>query len=117
MAVYYSKAALTQQPGGVGWAGQHMTAIGTVILADTEGTTTITSGPISGDKHRMIRLPQGAVITGGRLTASRFASGTSAASTTVALNIGLTGAFKTVYAKTSYGAASASQALGVTVPI
>jgi hypothetical protein len=116
MTTYTSKAA-SKPANSVGWAGQKITTVGTIILADTRGTATVTTGPQSGDVYRMVRLPQGAVIVGGRLFASRFGSGASAASVTAQLNIGFSGAFKDLIDQTSYGATTASQALGALVPI
>lgn len=116
MTVYTSKAA-QKPPNSVGWAGNKLTAVGTFILADTRGTATVTTGAQSGDVYRFVRLPAGAVIVGGRLFASRFGSGTSAASVTAQLNIGLSGAFKDLIDQTSYGATTASQAMGASVPI
>jgi hypothetical protein len=116
MATYTVKSAL-KPANSVGWSGQRMTAWGTVILADTRSTATTTTGPQSGDIYRLVRLPQGAVVVGGHLYASRFASGTSAASTTCQLNIGFSGAFKDTVDGTSWGATTASQALGALVPV
>ena len=116
MATYTSKAA-SKPANSVGWAGNKLTAVGTFVLADTRGTTSLTSGPLSGDIYRFVRLPAGAVIVGGRVFASRFGSGTSAASVTAQLNIGLSGAFKDLIDGTSYGATTASQAMGASVPI
>jgi hypothetical protein len=116
MATYTSKQA-NKPANSVGWSGQKITAVGTFVLADTRNTAPVTTGPLSGDVYRFVRLPQGAVIVGGRLFASRFGSGTSAASVTAQLNIGLSGAFKDLIDGTSYGATTASQALGALVPI
>lgn len=117
MVTYTTRQASGRPSLSVGFAGQKQTAVGVVVLDVLRGTTVVTSGPLSGDIYRMVKLPKGAVITGGRLWASRFASGTSAASTTCQLNIGLTGAFKDLVDRTSYGATTASQALGVSVPV
>lgn len=116
MTTYTSKAAL-KPPNAVGWSGQKMTGVGTFVLADTRGTATTTTGPQSGDVYRFVRLPQGAVVVGGRVLASRFGSGTSSGSVTAQLNIGLSGAFKDLIDGTSYGATTASQAFGALVPI
>jgi hypothetical protein len=116
MATYTSKQA-SKPANSVGWAGQKITAVGTVILADTRNTATTTTGPQSGDVYRMVRLPQNAVIVGGRFFSSRFGSGTSATSVTAQLNIGFNGAFKDLIDQTSYGATTASQALGALVPL
>lgn len=121
MATYYPKTQIANPavdpPTTSGWQGQRITKWNTVILADTRGTTPVTSGPLDGDVYRMIRLPKGAVVIGGHVYASRFASGTSAASTTCKLNIGFSGAFKDLVDGTSYGATTASQALGAQVPV
>ena len=116
MTTYTSKAA-AKPANAVGFSGNRLTAWGTIILDSTRGTAPVTTGPLSGDIYRMVKLPAGAVIIGGRLIASRIASGTSAASTTMQLNIGLSGAFKDTIDGTSYGSTTASQALGVSVPI
>lgn len=113
----YTTVEAVKPANATGFAGQRQTKWATVILADTRNTATVTTGAQSGDIYRMVKLPQGAVVIGGHLYASRFASGTSAASTTCQLNIGFSGAFKDLVDGTSYGAASASQALGVTVPV
>lgn len=121
MGTYYPKTRINNPavdpPKTAGWAGQRMTAWNTVVLADTRGTTPITTGPLDGDVYRMVRVPKGAVVIGGQVYASRFASGTSAASTTCKLNIGFSGAFKDLVDGTSYGATTASQALGAQVPV
>jgi len=116
MTTYTSKAAL-KPANSVGYAGAKLTAVGSVIMSVARGTAADDPGPVSGDTWRLVRLPAGAIIVGGRLIASRFATGTSAASTTVTLNIGLTGAFKDTIDGTSYGATTASQALGALVPV
>src|SRR6185436_16724683 len=121
MGTYYPKTQIAtpaaDPASGSGWSGQRLTKWNTVILADTRGTTPITSGPLDGDVYRMVRLPKGAVVIGGHVYASRFASGTSAASTICKLNIGFSGAFKDLVDGTSYGATTASQALGAQVPV
>ena len=63
------------------------------------------------DIYLMCKLPKGAVVFGGRFRSSRLASGTSAGSTTLALNFGLNGAFTDALG-VSYSAASASVAFG-----
>ena len=119
MPTYYPRgpAIPPEAANGVGWAGQLLTKHGTVVLADTRGTTPVTTGPLDGDIYRLVKLPKGAVVVGGHLYASRFASGSSAASTTCKLNIGFSGAFKELVDGVSYGATTASQALGVQVPV
>ncbi len=116
MTTYTSKQA-AKSANSVGWSGQKLTAVGTFVLDVLRGTAGGTTGPLSGDIYRFVRLPAGAVIVGGRLFASRFGSGTSAASVTAQLNIGLSGAFKDTIDGTSYGATTASQAMGASVPI
>lgn len=117
MTVYTaSTAGAGKQAKSSGFAGQKLTATGSVILADTRGTTVVTSGPLSGDVYRLVKLPAGAIVVGGRFFGSRIASGTSAASTTMQLNIGFSGAFKDTIDGTSYGGTTASQALGAAVP-
>ena len=116
MTTYTSKTAL-KPANSTGWSGVKQTAVGTFVLDVAHNTAPVTTGPLSGDIYRFVRLPQGAVIVGGRVFASRFGSGTSAASVTAQLNIGLSGAFKDLVDGTSYGATTASQALGAAVPI
>jgi len=116
MTTYNSKAAL-RPANAVGFSGQKQVAVGVFHLEAGQGTAPVTTGPLSGDIYRFVRLPQGAVITGGRVFASRFGTGTSSGSVTAQLNIGLSGAFKDLVSGTSYGATTASQAFGALIPI
>ena len=116
MTTYTSKAA-AKPANAVGFSGMKQVAVGTFVLDVTHGTAPVTTGPLSGDIYKFVRLPKGAVITGGRVFASRFGSGTSSGSVTAQLNIGLSGTFKDLVDRTSYGATSASQAFGALIPI
>ena len=95
-------------------AGYRAVAVGSIVLGADLGTAPETTGPLNNDIYHMVKLPKGAVVFGGRFRSSRIASGTSAGSTTMQLNIGLTGAFTTPDG-TSYGAATASQSFAVRI--
>lgn len=117
MATYYSQQAQpTTTPVGSGWAGVKKTAVGTFPnIGASTGTATLTTGPVSGDIYRLLKLPKGAVVTGGRVFGSRMSSGTSYGSSSLSFNCGFSGAFKALDG-TSYGATTASNALGAINP-
>lgn len=107
-----TRAGTTKTAAAVGWAQQQLIAVGNIPnVGASAGTAPVTTGPLIGDIYRMIKLPKGAVITGGRLKGSRMSSGTSFGSSSLAFNVGFTGAFKTTDG-TSYGVTTASNALG-----
>jgi hypothetical protein len=117
MATYTSKQAQADKsPAAVGWAGQKLAAVGTIPdVSAAAGTATVTTGPVSGDIYRMVKVPKGAVVTGGRVFGSRMSSGTSYGSSSLSFNCGFSGAIKTM-AGVSYGATSTSNALGAILP-
>lgn len=113
MATYTStQAGPTKSPAAGGWAGQKQVAVGTIPdVSAAAGTATVTTGPVSGDIYRMVKIPKGAVVVGGRVFGSRMSSGTSYGSSSLSFNCGFSGAIKTL-AGVSYGATSTSNALG-----
>lgn len=117
MATYFSpQARPTVQPNTAGWAGTKKTAVGTIPdVGASAGTATVTTGPISGDIYRMVKLPKGAVVTGGRVFGSRMSSGSSYGSSSLSFNAGFSGAVKTLTG-TSIGATTTSNALGAINP-
>lgn len=117
MATYTSTQAGTAKvPNAVGWAGQKMVAVGTIPdVSAAAGTATVTTGPISGDIYRMVKLPKGAVVVGGRVFGSRMSSGTSYGSSSLSFNAGFSGAVKTLTG-TSIGTTTVSNALGAINP-
>lgn len=109
-----SKANIGKQAVSVGWADGAKKGVSCIPQVDASALppmAPVTTGPLIGDVYRMLKLPKGAVVTGGRLLGSRMASGTSAGSTCLGFNIGFDGAFKTQDG-TQYGATTASNALG-----
>ena len=111
------EAGPTRVPNAVGWAGEKKTVVGCIPnLGASVSTAPVTTGPLVGDIYKMVKLPKGAVIIGGKVFGSRASSGTSNGSIGLAFNVGLSGAFKTSDG-TSYGATTASQALGITMAV
>jgi hypothetical protein len=117
MTTYTStQAGNSKVPNAVGWAGQKQVAVGTIPdVGASAGTATATTGPVSGDIYRMVKLPKGAVVTGGRVFGSRMSSGTSYGSSSLSFNAGFSGAVKTLTG-TSIGATTTSNALGAINP-
>lgn len=117
MATYFSDQANPNvTPNTAGWSGTKKSAVGTIPnVSAAAGTATVTTGPISGDIYRMVKLPKGAVVTGGRVFGSRMSSGTSYGSSSLSFNCGFSGAVKSL-AGTSYGATTTSNALGAINP-
>ncbi len=113
MTAYTATTALASRPAKTGPAGVKLTGVGTVVLGAYNGTATVTTGPKALDVYNMVRLPAGAIITGGVFRCSRWASGTSFVSTSASLQIGLSGAFKDTLG-TSYGSTTATAALAST---
>lgn len=103
-------------PNAVGWTGQKQVAVGTIPdVGASAGTATVTTGPVSGDIYRMVKLPKGAVVVGGRVFGSRMSSGTSYGSSSLSFNAGFSGTIKSL-AGVSYGTTSTSNALGAINP-
>jgi len=117
MATYTStQAGPTKQASAGGWSGQKQVAVGTIPdVSAAAGTATVTTGPVSGDIYRMVKIPKGAVVVGGRVFGSRMSSGTSYGSSSLSFNCGFSGAIKTL-AGVSYGATTTSNALGAIIP-
>jgi hypothetical protein len=117
MATYTSTQAGTNKTANSGgWAGVKQIAIGTIPdVSAAAGTATVTTGPVSGDIYRMVKVPKGAVVVGGRVFGSRMSSGTSYGSSSLSFNCGFSGAIKTL-AGVSYGATTTSNALGAIIP-
>src|SRR3972149_4058683 len=117
MATYNStQAGPTKQPNASGWRGVKQTAVGTIPdVSAAAGTATVTTGPVAGDIYRMVKVPKGAIVTGGRVFGSRMSSGTPYGSSSLSFNCGFSGAIKTL-AGVSYGATTTSNALGAINP-
>lgn len=97
-----TRAGAGKQPAASGWSQAVQTAWGTIEVS---------SNPAPADIFVMCKLPKGAVVLGGRALGERLGSGTSAGSISYTFNVGVDGTFK-VPDGTSYGAATASNALG-----
>ena len=117
MTTYTSPQAGDKKvPNASGWAGQLQVAVGSIPnVGASVGTAPVTTGPLVGDIYRMVKLPKGAVVVGGRVFGSRISSGTSFGSSTMAFNAGFSGIVKSLDG-TSYGATTTSNALGQISP-
>jgi hypothetical protein len=117
MATYVaSQAGAAKVPNAVGFAGQKQVAVGIIPdVSAAAGTATVTTGPISGDIYRMVKLPKGAVVVGGFVRGSRMSSGTSYGSSSLSFNAGFSGLIKTL-GGTSIGLTTVSNALGAINP-
>ena len=81
MAQYRSSFVAAGKPTpSSGWANQLQTAWATYEVA---------TAPAANDTLVMCKLPKGAMIVGGRLITERLASGTSAGSASLGVNIGV----------------------------
>jgi hypothetical protein len=74
------------------------------------GTTTATTAA-AGDKYYLVKLPKGAVVLGGRVYGDKLASGATAASESLTVNIGVDQAI-TLPDGTVVASTSTSNALG-----
>lgn len=101
MAVYTATRAGSNRPSSAsGWAVDSKRAWGTIEFTAT---------PLLGDTIYMVKLPKGAMITGGFLQGDKIDSVT-AGSSLMSINIGLDKAFTTADG-TSFTSASGSNAL------